>query len=424
MAKRIAVLGDVTTTGGQVVSASGKGFCGGQGIALLGDYVSCPTCKSMGKIIQAANNFVVDGKPAAYDGCIVACSCSPVGRNKIIATKSWIFVDVADDVAGSTQKQVQTSFIPNQEDKSRIRIDAQKLLDCAREVCEKHLYHADIKQAFITNVESVATEIVEQVDSGAMSYEDGSQKIKKEETSLWEQSLTWITNGLAIFGGAGMIMAGFALCSTGMGCLIGAPLMGHGLNGVYEGSAGIFNGVMNQIDGGNRSLDVDGPLRQAYQASAQTLGFDASVGNLAYDLIDFGSSVKGKLKLVPKLNEFGNPKFKLFYYGRKDLETAYRQMSRRLLTAEIIGDSLSLVTIIDDTNNAFILDKDTQQVSMMVSEPETITNVEQIVDNCSLVVTIKGDNEDVRGYFLCTRSDGTKYRKDYAGNITEGGIGQ
>ena len=44
--------------------------------------------------------------------------------------------------------------------------------------------------------------------------------------------------------------------------------------------------------------------------------------------------------------------------------------------------------------------------------------------SCSLVVTIKGDNEDVRGYFLCTRSDGTKYRKDYAGNITEGGIGQ
>ena len=52
MAKRIAVLGDVTTTGGWLVSASGKGFCGGQGIALLGDYVSCPTCKSMGKLFR------------------------------------------------------------------------------------------------------------------------------------------------------------------------------------------------------------------------------------------------------------------------------------------------------------------------------------------------------------------------------------
>lgn len=203
-----------------------------------------------------------------------------------------------------------------------------------------------------------------------------------------------------------------------------APSMVHRLNGVYEGDDGIFNGVMNQIDGGNRSLDVDGPLRQEYQASAQTLGFDASVGNLAYDLVDFGTSVKGKLKLIPKVNEFGNRQFKLFYYAKKDLERAYMQMSRKLLAAEIIGDSLSLMKIIKNLNNAFILERDTQQVSMIVSEPETITNVEQIVDNCSLVITIKGDGEDVPGYYLCERSDGKKYRQDYPGNINEEGIGQ
>lgn len=52
------------------------------------------------------------------------------------------------------------------------------------------------------------------------------------------------------------------------------------------------------------------------QSSAQALGFNAFVGNLAYDFVNVTVSVHGKLKLVPKLNEFGNPRFKQFFYGR------------------------------------------------------------------------------------------------------------
>lgn len=93
MSKQVAILGDYTTTGGRVISASNEGFCNNQGIACIGDYVSCPKCKSTGKIIEGTYNYIVAGKPAAYDGCIVACQCSPVSCNKIIATKSTIFVD-------------------------------------------------------------------------------------------------------------------------------------------------------------------------------------------------------------------------------------------------------------------------------------------------------------------------------------------
>ena len=94
MSKQVAILGDYTTTGGRVISASSQGFCANQGIACIGDYVSCPKCESTGKIIEGTYNYIVAGKPATYDGCIVACRCSPVGCNKIIATKSTIFVDV------------------------------------------------------------------------------------------------------------------------------------------------------------------------------------------------------------------------------------------------------------------------------------------------------------------------------------------
>lgn len=94
MSKQIAIIGDMTTTGGRIISGSGDSFNANQSIACIGDYASCPKCQSTGKIIEGTYNFIVAGKPAAYDGCIVACKCSPIGCNKIIALESTIFVGV------------------------------------------------------------------------------------------------------------------------------------------------------------------------------------------------------------------------------------------------------------------------------------------------------------------------------------------
>ncbi|PXZ03723.1 PAAR domain-containing protein [Gilliamella apicola] len=89
----MAIIDDITTTGGRIISGSADSFNANQGIACIGDYASCPKCQSTkvpkyqstGKIIEGTYNFIVAGKPAAYDGCIVACKCSPIGCNKIIA---------------------------------------------------------------------------------------------------------------------------------------------------------------------------------------------------------------------------------------------------------------------------------------------------------------------------------------------------
>ena len=207
------------------------------------------------------------------------------------------------------------------------------------------------------------------------------------------------------------------MCETGLGCVFAAPLVAHGVNGAYEGGAGIYNGVMNQIDGGNRSLEVEGPLRKGYQSAVEALGFDGSVGSIVYDVFDLAVSVQGKLKLVPKLNEFGDRKFKLFWYGRQDLLRAYKYMSNKLLSVEIYSDLSLTVDIIKQFNNAFFYNKDNKQVIMTVKEPETITNVGQIVDDCHLVITITGTDEDVPAYYHCKASDNTEYRKDLDDNI-------
>ncbi|AHN25140.1 Uropathogenic specific protein [Gilliamella apicola] len=421
MSKQVAILGDATNYGGRIITASGYGYSDGDGIALLGDLVSCPRCSSTGRIIEGTNDFIIDGKLVAYDGCIVACKCTPVGEHRILAFKSTMYVGVSSGSVQSNsfagnQKQFNSA---NNDENNLIRIDARRLLQCADELCEKHLYHDDIKQAFKQDVEAFANDIVERVDSGAMTYEQGAEKIKEEEKSLLDQSLIWISNGLSIFGGAGLTSTGIVLCYTGWGCVVGAPMVAHGLNGIYEGSAGIFNGVMNEIDGGNRDMEEDGPLRKLYQSGAEAIGYDASIGDIIYDVVDLKGSLYGKVKLIPKLNEFGDPLFKLFSYARKDLEMAYKQMSKLMLEVELISDALSVIKIFKNSLNAYIFNKDTEQVVMVVRKPKTIINVKQIVDDCDLIITTANTDEKTPVYYLCNRKDGTEYKKDTNGNIIE-----
>ena len=396
MTKQVAVLGDATNYGGRIITASGYGYSDGDGIALLGDLVSCPRCSSTGRIIEGANDFIIDGKPVAYDGCIVACKCTPVGGHRILALNSTIFVGVSggsvqsNSFAGN-QKQFNSE---NNDENNLIRIDARRLLQCADELCEKHLYHDDIKQAFKQDIESFANDIVEQVDSGAMMYEQGAEKIKEEEKSLLDQSVTWGLRGIAIFGGLAMITTGAAMCTTGVGCVIGSYVGLHGVNSIQEG-----------LTGG------DGFLKSSYQAAARELGMSESVGTLVYDLVDIGISVRGKLKLVPKMNEFGTPVRKLWHFGRQDLVKHYTVMKKKALAGEIIVDIASLASIFDDVKSVFFHNNDTDESELVIPESETITNVGELVHSCNFV-SVRDGNNGVREYYLCTTPDGEQYTID------------
>ena len=113
MSKPIAVLGDVTNYGGRIITASGNGYCGIDGVALLGDLASCPKCKSIGRIIEGASNFIIDGKPVAYDGCIVVCKCTPVGGHRIIALKSTVYINISNN---SLSNSSQSNSIINKQE--------------------------------------------------------------------------------------------------------------------------------------------------------------------------------------------------------------------------------------------------------------------------------------------------------------------
>ena len=149
-------------------------------------------------------------------------------------------------------------------------------------------------------------------------------------------------------------------------------------------------------------------MKSTYQAAARELGLSESVGTLVYDLVDIGISVRGKLKLVPKVDEFGTPIKKLWHYGRQDLVRHYTQMKKIWLVGEVVIDIASLASIFEDVKGVFFHNNDTDESELVIPESETITNVGELVHSCNFV-SVRNGNDGVREYFLCTTPDGEQY---------------
>lgn len=109
MGKRVALVGDFTSTGGKILTGDQRMTFSGMPAALLGDKVSCPKCQTIGTIIEGASNWNVHGKPVAYDGCVVSCACRPIGSHRIVATNSLMFVDVQSVFARNKMSLVNYS---------------------------------------------------------------------------------------------------------------------------------------------------------------------------------------------------------------------------------------------------------------------------------------------------------------------------
>ncbi|MBX3685402.1 MAG: PAAR domain-containing protein [Rhodocyclaceae bacterium] len=75
MTRPLILLGDKTSHGGTVISASASSDCNGRGIARVGDKVSCPR-KGHGRvsvIVSGDPGALIDGRPAARHGDRTAC---------------------------------------------------------------------------------------------------------------------------------------------------------------------------------------------------------------------------------------------------------------------------------------------------------------------------------------------------------------
>lgn len=76
MAKGVVLLGDKTTHGGQVISASATLIVQGKHVAIIGDKVICPIIgHGINSLIEGSAEWLSDGKPVVVDGCRSECGC-------------------------------------------------------------------------------------------------------------------------------------------------------------------------------------------------------------------------------------------------------------------------------------------------------------------------------------------------------------
>jgi len=77
MALPVIRLGDLTSHGGRVISASDTHVISGIGIARVGDSVTCPiTGHGINRIVDGAPTFLIGGRMVALHGNHSACGCT------------------------------------------------------------------------------------------------------------------------------------------------------------------------------------------------------------------------------------------------------------------------------------------------------------------------------------------------------------
>ena len=85
MTRPLILLGDKTSHGGTVISASATSDCDGRGIARVGDMVTCPR-KGHGHvsvIVSGDPGALIDGHPAARQGDKTACGATLIASQAL-----------------------------------------------------------------------------------------------------------------------------------------------------------------------------------------------------------------------------------------------------------------------------------------------------------------------------------------------------
>lgn len=79
MSRGFVLLGDRTTHGGQVISATSTHEVHGKLVALVGDLVSCPIPgHGVNAIVEGCTDWSENGRALVVNGCRSACGCQVI----------------------------------------------------------------------------------------------------------------------------------------------------------------------------------------------------------------------------------------------------------------------------------------------------------------------------------------------------------
>lgn len=83
----VVCLGDITTQGGHVITASSGLFFDGTQAALVGDLVSCPL-HGVSTITEGSATMYEGGLAVVISGCLCGCGCQVISSRPEISIES------------------------------------------------------------------------------------------------------------------------------------------------------------------------------------------------------------------------------------------------------------------------------------------------------------------------------------------------
>lgn len=222
----------------------------------------------------------------------------------------------------------------------------------------RYISNGGIKMQFVRDVDRFEQCLVNDFKNGRKNKETVFKELRKERQNLMDQGALIAQKGIGLVAGVMQVAAGAGICyaSATSLCLIGAPLMAHGGNNIYENGKYFWDGDEN----------ATGIVREGYQHTAESLGYSKNHGDIAYYGADLAMSVYGlaakttavknasetyqvmskpNLKPMPWTNTRKAKQFKLFRYSSEDYLRGYQAMSKGSLTAEAFADGYTLKTI-------------------------------------------------------------------------------
>ncbi|WP_235431358.1 DUF4225 domain-containing protein [Vibrio sp. VPAP30] len=233
-------------------------------------------------------------------------------------------------------------------EEDEVRLAVRGLLRQANMYSMSHLSNPQIQHNFREEYRFLGKCLINDYKNGILIRDKVVGLVKQERQSLIDQATEIGKYGVGLIAGVGQLSTGYGLCITSSVFSIagaswcssvGAPMVAHGGNNIYENSYNITGNIVQNWKGqytgdyGNSS----GYLRDAYQSAAKYMGMNARDGDLAYAAVDIATSaygLKNTLKTVPSANVPNAKQFKLFYHMSQDFSKGWRTMTGSALGVE------------------------------------------------------------------------------------------
>ncbi|WP_341666138.1 DUF4225 domain-containing protein [Vibrio sp.] len=254
------------------------------------------------------------------------------------------------------------SKLKNEIEEDDVRLAVRGLLRQANMYSMSHLTNPAIQHNFREEYRFLGKCLVSDYRKGVLSRDKVLSYVRQERQSLIDQAFELGQYAIGLVAGIGQLSVGYGGCVTSSifsiagasWCsTVGATMMAHGGNNIYENSYNMTGNIVQNWKGEytGKYGDSNSMLRKQYHKAASFLGLNKRDGDAAYAVVDLATSGYGlisKKRVAEKwTNMPDSEQLMLFRYFKRDYAKGWRSMSKGALGFEFLANTVTAESAIN-----------------------------------------------------------------------------